>query len=390
MPTFDRTGASPPDPAAPRVLLVTNDFPPRVGGVQQYEWNIIRHLPHERVMVLAPNWEGWREHDAAQPFAVQRWPDRFMWPTADLERRVMNLTGEHRADVVLFGQGLPLSLMGPSLARRGIPYLVLTHGVELWMARVPASRLLLARALRGAGAVTAVSRFTADAIQAAMPPGMPLTLLPPAVDETRFTPGTEGGWVRRRHGLDEVPLVLCVSRLVRRKGQDVLIRGMPVLRSLVPGATLLMVGNGPDRRELEAMARQAPSGSVVFAGEVAEEELPAYYATADVFAMPCRSRWAGLEVEGFGIVFLEAAAAGKASVAGRSGGVAEAVVDEKTGLLVEGAEPKAVALATARLLADRPAARALGEAGRRRVEDGFTWRGRARELAALLGRAVGG
>jgi phosphatidyl-myo-inositol dimannoside synthase len=375
--------------AVPRVLVVTNDFPPRVGGVQQYEWNVVRHLPADRVMVLAPNWLGWREHDSAQPFEILRWPARFMWPTSDLERRVRALAAVHRADVVLFGQGLPLSLLGPRLARDGIPYVVLTHGVELWMARSPGARRLLATALAEASAVTAVSRYTARAIEAASPRTVPITLLPPAVDQRRFTPDADGSAVRALHQLDDQPMVLCVSRLVHRKGQDVLIGGMDLLRTLAPESVLVIVGDGPYRPKLERMAREAPAGAVVFAGEVPDEDLPAYYAACDVFAMPCRSRWGGLEVEGFGIVYLEAAAAGKPSVAGRSGGAAEAVMDGETGVLVEGGEPKAVAMSAARLLTDRARAEAMGSAGRERVERDFTWAGRAGELVEILAAATG-
>jgi phosphatidylinositol alpha-1,6-mannosyltransferase len=372
----------------PRVLMVTNDFPPRVGGVQQYEWNVVRQLPPDCVMVLAPNWPGWREHDELAPFEIRRWPDRFMWPTRELERRVRSMAAQHRADVVLFGQGLPLSLLGPALASRGLPYVVLTHGVELWMARVPGSRGLLAKALGLAREVTAVSRYTAGAIRTAVPPEVPLTLLPPAVDEERFTPSADGRYVRQQHDLDGRPVILCVSRLVARKGQDVLIQGMAFVRTLAPEAVLLIAGDGPHRPTLEGLAAEAPPGSVIFAGEVPDEELPDYYAACDVFAMPCRSRFGGLEVEGFGIVFLEAAAAGKASVAGRSGGAGEAVVDEETGLLVEGDEPKAVALAVAQLLTDPDRSAAMGAAGRQRVEHEFTWSRRAGELGDILARAA--
>jgi phosphatidyl-myo-inositol dimannoside synthase len=176
---------------------------------------------------------------------------------------------------------------------------------------------------------------------------------------------------------------------VPRKGQDVLIRAMPAVRRLAPGAVLLVVGGGPYRPALDRLASQAPAGSVVFAGEIAPEELPEYYAACDVFAMPCRSRWADLEVEGFGIVFLEAAATERASVAGRSGGAGEAVADGETGLLVQGAEPKAVALAVGRLLRDRERAAAMGRAGRRRVLESYTWRAQAGRLAAILRRVAG-
>jgi phosphatidyl-myo-inositol dimannoside synthase len=387
------TGSEPVAPVGPRevprVLMVTNDFPPRVGGVQQYEWNVTRHLPPDRVHVLAPRWPGWRAHDREQSFAVERWPETFMWPTADLARRVRAMARAHRADVVLFGQGLPLPLLGPALASGGIPYAVLTHGVEVWMARVPALRRLLRRALGSAGAVTAVSRYTAAAISRAVPEGVPLTVLPPAVDEQRFRPDADGASVRERLGVGDRPIVLCVSRLVRRKGQDVLIAGMELLSTLAPGVALVLAGGGPDRARLEALSAGAPPGSVMFAGPVPDEDLPAFYAASDVFAMPCRSRWGGLEVEGFGIVFLEAAAAARPSLAWRSGGADEAVVDDRTGVLVEGSEPKAVTLSLSRLLLAPARAAAMGEAGRQRVEQGFTWTRRAQELVDVLRRAAG-
>jgi phosphatidylinositol alpha-1,6-mannosyltransferase len=191
-----------------------------------------------------------------------------------------------------------------------------------------------------------------------------------------------------RHDVEGRRVVLCASRLVRRKGQDVLIAGMGLIQDLVPDAALLLVGEGPDRRRLEELARSAPPGSVIFAGQVSDEELPSHYAACDVFAMPCRSRWGGLEVEGFGIVFLEAAASGKPVVAGRSGGAEEAVVDQETGLLVEGREPKAAALAVASLLRAPDVARRMGLAGRRRVEQGLTWNHQTQRLAAILTQAV--
>jgi phosphatidyl-myo-inositol dimannoside synthase len=372
----------------PRVLLVTNDFPPRIGGVQQYEWNVLRPLPPDRVAVLAPNWEGWREHDRAQPFPVNRWPAGFMWPSDDLGRRVRGLALEHRADLVLFGQGLPLPLLGPAVRASGIPYAVLTHGVELWMARLPGARRALGRALGNAAAVTAISRYTEVAIRRALPPTVPLALVPPGVDEVRFSPAQDGTGMRERLRIEGRPCVLCVSRLVPRKGQDVLIRGLATVRRLVPDAVLVIAGSGSYADRLRAMALGEAPGSVVFAGEVPDDELPALYAACDVFAVPCRSRWGGLEVEGFGIVFLEAAASGKPVVAGRSGGAAEAVADGETGLLVEGREPKAVALAVAKLLRNADLARQMGEAGRARVEADFTWRRQASRLAEVLRRAA--
>ncbi len=358
----------------PRLLVVTNDFPPRVGGVQRYVHDLVCHLPPERVSVLAPRWPGWREFDAAQPFAVDRYGGTYLAPVPDAVRRVRSLLREWPAEMVLFGHGLPLGAMGPGLARSGVPYALLTHGAEVWLARVPGVRRALRRAAADATAVFAVSRYTSRFVRAAVPEEVPVAVLPPGVDTERFRPEVSGREVRERWGIGDGPVVACVSRLVPRKGQDALIRSWPEVRRRVPEAILLIVGGGPDRGRLESLARrEGVQGSVVFAGEVPEEELPAHYAAGDVFAMPCRSRWGGLEVEGFGIVFLEAAAAGRPSVAGDSGGAAEAVEDGETGLVVDGRDRRQVAGAVASLLADEPRATAMGRAGRSRAEGEFGW-----------------
>ena len=376
-----------PSVDVPRVLVVTNDFPPRVGGVQQYLSNIVANLPPERVAVLAPNWPGWRDFDADQPFAIHRWPSTFLWPTGELFRRVMSAAKSHRAEVILFGHGFPLAVMGPALSARGFPYVVLTHGAEVWLAKVPAMSAAMRRAFARARAVTAVSHFTARAIRPLVPQGVGVDVVSPGVDALRFSPDVDGRSVKERHGLEGRKVVLCASRLVPRKGQDVLLKGMELMRELAPEASLLLVGDGTYRRRLEELATAAPSGSVTFAGQIPDADLPAYYAACDVFAMPCRSRWGGLEVEGFGIVFLEAAAAGKPVVAGRSGGAEEALVDQETGLLVEGREPKAIAVAVASVLRAPNVADRMGQAGRRRVEEGFTWAHQTARLAGILRRS---
>ncbi len=371
----------------PRTLIVTNDFPPRVGGVQQYVWNVAANLAPDRVAVLAPNWPGWREHDDALPFPVHRFPTTFLWPSRDLATKVRMVAREHRSEVVLFGHGLPLALLGPALAEDGIPYVVATHGTEYWLALAPGFHALLRTATSRARRVLAVSRFTGRVIRTAVPGDVPVSLLPPGVDTEWFRPDAPGAEeVRARHGLSERPLVVCVSRLVPRKGQDVLIRALPAIRRREPDAAMLIVGDGPDAARLRALAADHGPG-VTFAGQVPDADLPAYHAAADVFAMPCRSRLGGLEVEGFGIVFLEAAAAGRPVVAGDSGGAAEAVADGETGLVVDGRNPGTVAEAVAGLLATPARAEAMGKAGRARVERLFTWPRLTNGLAQWLAEA---
>jgi phosphatidylinositol alpha-1,6-mannosyltransferase len=242
---------------------------------------------------------------------------------------------------------------------------------------------------RDAAAITFVSHWCRDLLEPAFGPGPRYELLPPAVDPA-FHPGVDGSEVRERHGFGDDPVVVCVSRMVERKGQDRLIRALPELRRRVPGARLLLVGGGPFRDDLEQMAREEGVAEwVTFAGKVSDEELPAHFAAGDVFAMPCRERKGGLEVEAFGIVFIQAQAIGRPVVAGAIGGVPDALDQGRTGLLVDGSSAASVTEAVASLLGDPDRATEMGEAGATFVADGFTWDRRTADLRALLADVVG-
>jgi phosphatidyl-myo-inositol dimannoside synthase len=213
----------------------------------------------------------------------------------------------------------------------------------------------------------------------------PVELLPSGVAVDLYSPSVDGRQVRARHGLGAAPVCVCVSRLVPRKGQDRLIQAWPAVVAEVPEARLLLVGGGSYDRRLRRLAAASPvADRIVFAGEVAWAELPGHFAAGDVFAMPCRTRWLGLDLEALGAVFLEAAATGRAVVAGRSGGAPETVVEGVTGLVVDGRRPEPVGRAVAGLLADPARARAMGEAGRRRMEAEFSWEAVAARFAKLL------
>ncbi|MBA3523110.1 MAG: glycosyltransferase family 4 protein, partial [Geodermatophilaceae bacterium] len=238
----------------------------------------------------------------------------------------------------------------------------------------------------GVDAVTHITDWTRRRLAGSLHPATPLVHLPPGVDADLFHPRVDAARVRDRLGLGGHPTVVCVSRLVRRKGQDVLIEALPLLRRQVPGARLLLVGGGPDRDRLVALAKDRGVGeAVVFAGEVPWTELPAYYAAGDVFAMPCRTRRAGLDVEGLGMVFLEASAVGLAVLAGNSGGAPEAVRDGVTGLVLhDPGSPSAIAARLVPLLSDPALAGRMGAAGREWVLRSWTWDLLAERLTGLL------
>jgi phosphatidylinositol alpha-1,6-mannosyltransferase len=374
----------------PRTLLVTNDYPPRVGGIQRTLEALVRQLPPERIAVLCPDRDDAAAFDAGVPYRVLRQPERFLWPAPPVAARVAEAVRSSDAEVVLFGATYPLGLLGPGLARRGIPYLSAAHGFEYWLSVAPGTHALMRRATSRASRVPVMcSAFIARVVRTAVPERVPVSVMYPGADTDAFHPGLPVDDLRERHGLGDRPVVVCVSRLVPRKGQDVLVRGIGSVRRRVPEAILVVVGGGPYRAALEGMAAElAPPGSVVFTGQVPEEDLPRYYRLGDVFAMPCRSRLGGFEVEGWGNVFIEAAACGRPVVVGDSGGAREALVDGETGVLVDGTDVDAVADAVAGLLADPARAESLGRAGRERVERHYTWPRAAAELAGWLRAAV--
>ncbi|MEV6798135.1 glycosyltransferase family 4 protein [Micromonospora rifamycinica] len=370
-----------------RTLLVTNDFPPRPGGIQSFVHQLAVRQPPGSVVVYASSWRDAAEFDAAQPFPVVRDATRVLLPTPGVARRAARLAREHGCDTVWFGAAAPLGLLAGGLRRRaGIRRAVaLTHGHEAGWATLPGARAALRRIGRDTDVVTYLGDYTRVRLERALHGVTELHRLAPGVDVDTYHPTVDGAPVRARHGLADRPVVVCVSRLVPRKGQDMLIRALPAIRRRVPDAALLVVGGGPYRATLEKLARSTGvARDVVFTGSVPWAALPAHYAAGDVYAMPCRTRNRGLDVEGLGIVYLEASATGLPVVAGDSGGAPDAVREGETGYVVPGRDIAQLADRVATLLADRDLARQLGAAGRAWVEKEWRWETQARRLADLL------
>jgi len=351
-----------------RVLLVTNDYPPKPGGIQQYLGNVVAAFGGE-VRVLAPADEG------ADPRVV-RHPRPFMWPTRSVRRWVESQVADYRPDVVLFGAPHPLALLGPGLRRAtGVPYAVVCHGAEVFLpAALPGLRQALRRALRHADARFGVSRYTRGRVERFT--GRPVHYLGAGV-EAVFTPGEPPAR----------PVVGCVSRFVPRKGQRRVLRAVARLRAEGRDLSVLLVGTGRDEQDLRRLAARlgVPTRMEV---AVPWAALPGLYRQMTVFAMPCRSRWLGLEMEGLGLVFLEAASCGLPVLAGDSGGSPETVVPGVTGYVV--ADDVALEEGLRMLLDDPAGAREMGRAGRERVLVEYTWEQVAARLAAGLEEAVRG
>jgi phosphatidylinositol alpha-1,6-mannosyltransferase len=370
-----------------RTLVVTNDFPPRVGGIQSFVHSLASHLPPGELVVYAPKWNGAPEFDARQAFEVVRHPTSLMLPTPDVLRRARDIARTHQCESVWFGAAAPLALLAPALRRDpGVRQVVAsTHGHEVGWAKLPVAKQLLAHIGANCDTITYLGEYTLQRLRKACGPRTHFERLPSGVDSQQFSPAADGAMVRRRHGLLGRPVVVCVSRLVARKGQDVLIRALPQIQRTIPDAALLIVGGGPHREQLERMVREAGlDRDVVITGSVPFAELPAHYASGDVFAMPSRSRLHGLEVEGLGIVYLEANACGLPVVAGDSGGAPDAVLEGKTGYVVDGRSVDAVADRVSTLLGDEALRRRMGAAGREWVTSEWQWPTLAAKLHTLL------
>lgn len=364
-----------------RTLWITNDLPPRAGGIQQFVHNLLVRTDPAAALVLGPAEAGVDDHDRRQPYRVVRHGGPVL-PTRSVRKLARVLAREHRPDVVVLGASWPLGELAGSLGDDlGVPVVALTHGLEAGLASVGLG-LLVRRATRDLAAVTTISDFTEERLGSHLRSDR-VERVPPGVDVGLFHPGVDGTHLRTQWGIPSgAPLVGCISRLVARKGQDVLLEGWPRILRQHPDAWLAIVGTGPLESRLRRRAEELPQAVVT--GRIPWEDLPAAYAALDVMAMPCRTRLAGTDVEGLGIVYLEAQACGVPVVAGRSGGAPEAVRDGETGRVVDGRDVAAVADVIGGLLGDPASCAAMGRAGRRWVEELWSWEAIAGRFGDLL------
>lgn len=366
-------------------LLVTNDFPPKVGGIQNLLWEWWKRLPPDSFAVLTSPYAGAEAFDAAQPFEIRRVREPWLLPHPLMVRRINNMARDIGADFVVLDPAVPLGIVGPRLE---LPYMVVLHGAEVTVpGRLPLSRLVLSRVLKNASHIIAAGEYPAAEARRASGSSLPITVIPPGVDTQRFRPldAVERAAARREFSVSpDAELVVGVSRLVPRKGFDTLIRASAALRSSRPNLQILIGGSGRDADRLQKLITQLHA-PVRMLGRVSNAQLPLLYGCADLSAMLCRSRWGGLEQEGFGIVFSEAASCGVAQIAGQSGGAADAVVDGVTGVVVQ--EPSNVALVASAindLLEDGALRRSMGDASRERALQVFDYDVLTNALATVL------
>lgn len=368
---------------------MTNDFGPRSGGIetfihgllvqasknQQRYFVVLTSRQDPQDQVIAFDQKMWEENR----IKVIRDTAKVLLPTRRLAKAATDLFVAHKCQNVIFGASAPLGLLAKSLRKAGAKHIVaLTHGHEVWWARMPLFSAALRRIGAQADQMTYLGEFTRGAVANVLlrEDHSKLVHLPPGVDLTRFTPGIKSVELQKKWGIDDAPVIVSIGRLVARKGSDQLIKAMPDVLQRFPKSKLLLVGTGNYQKRLEKLVRNLKvQDSVIFAGRVEHELLPDYYRLGDIFAAPCRSRYGGLEVEGLGIVYLEASACGVPVIAGKSGGAPDAVLDGKTGLLVDGRDHREVGAAVIKLLSDQPLRQKMGVDGRVWMEQLWSWEG---------------
>jgi phosphatidylinositol alpha-1,6-mannosyltransferase len=363
-----------------KILCITNDFGPRAGGIETFVMGLIERLPASRVIVYTSAQDNTEPYDRKwlEDFGVEVVRDKakILLPTPGVAYCVNALVRERNISTVFFGAAAPLGLLSKGLRRAGAKHIVaLTHGHEVWWSKVWPFTLAMKIISRQVNHLTYLGEFTRSAIAQSISKtaGQSMVKIAPGIDTDHFSP-QDATHLRSELGLVHKKVIVSVGRLVHRKGQDVLIEAMPTIIEQVPQAHLLMIGEGPYRSYLETRVKSLGiQESVTFIGRIQYADLPEYICVGDIFVMPSRSRLAGLEVEGLGIVYLEASACGLPVIAGNSGGAPDAVLHGETGLVVDGTCKADVAAATVELLLDSKRSKAMGARGREWIIQEWRW-----------------
>lgn len=353
-----------------KVLLVTNDLGPRAGGIETFVLGLIEGLPKDSLIIYTSSQKGDKAFDAQllEKFGAVVIRDRakMLLPTPRITRKAVKILKQQQIKNVWFGAAAPLALMAGKLRSAGASNIVaLTHGHEVWWAKIPILKSLLKKIIKDVDHLGYLGDFTKGEIAKISNQPQKFLQIAPGIDTQHFAPKIARGDLIEKYRLDGRRVIVSVGRLVHRKGQDELVKAMPKILEQFPDAILLFVGEGPIKQMLFNSAKQlGVLPKVVFAGRVSHHDLPDYICLGEIFAMPVRSRFSGLEVEGLGIVYLEASACGLPVIVGNSGGAVDAVLDKKTGLLVDGTKSDQIADAICELLANPERAKQMGAAGR--------------------------
>ncbi|MFM1937230.1 MAG: hypothetical protein RLZZ320_88 [Actinomycetota bacterium] len=360
------------------ILLVTNDFGPRAGGIESFVIGLLERIPAGEVIVYTsfqPEYESYdQKWFSDYQVRVVRDKSKVLLPTPRVIRNLQRVVKQHSIAKVWFGAAAPLGVSSRWLRKVGVKQMVaLTHGHEVWWSKIWPFSWAISEIGKQVDYVTYLGDFTKAALSAQIKDSSKLIRVAPGIDTNHFSP-RDSSELREKHGLANRPTVISVGRLVHRKGQDRLIEALPKVLESIPDAALVLVGEGPYRKRLDALVKKYDlSKHVFFIGRINFAQLPNYICMGDVFAMPSRSRLFGLEVEGLGIVYLEASSCGLPVIGGASGGAPDAVIDGETGFVVDGNDLNAISTQIVKLLSDAKLRQNMGERGREWAIESWRW-----------------
>ena len=372
------------------IILITNDLGPHLGGIETFLLGLLGELKGEEIIIYTSNQSGSEDFDLvlAKKMGVKILRDRakILLPTPRVVRNIRGVIKEFNCEIAWFGAAAPLALMAQKLKKYGIKRTVaITHGHEVWWAKLPFFRRAMRSIGNGCDVVTYLGSYTRDAIEGVLGEHPELVQIAPGIALDVFTPGPKPADLVERYRIKNVPTILCVGRLVKRKGQDKLISALPKIKEEFPNVKLLVVGEGPLGKKLFKLVKKLGlEDNVIFTGRVSYEELPKYFRVGDIFAMPARTRNFGLEVEGLGIVYLEASATGLPVIVGSSGGAPDALIQGETGYVVDGRNTLEIARQISYLIRDPESARRLGAKGRDWIESNWSWQLWGEKFAEVL------
>jgi phosphatidylinositol alpha-1,6-mannosyltransferase len=375
-----------------KTFLITNDLGPRAGGIESFVLGLLERVAKNSVVILTSSQSKSKEFDQElfekYGAIVIRDRSKILLPTPRVARKAIKVMKEHQATTIWFGAAAPLALLAKKLRSAGATNIVaLTHGHEVWWAKIPLFRQAISKISKNVDSLTYLGEFTKNAMLPAIADKSKLVKIAPGIDVDHFAPSEIDLKLVEKHKLQNRRVIVCVGRLVHRKGQDKLIEAMPEILKEFPDAVLLLVGQGPIRSMLDKSIRHLGlEHKVIFTGRIKFDDLPKYIQLGEVFAMPSRDRFFGLEVEGLGIVYLEASACGVPVIVGKSGGAPDAVIENQTGLIVDGTNPKEISVAICKLLGDKDLATQMGRQGRQWVVENWRWQIWSEKFNALLNR----
>lgn len=373
-----------------KTLLVTNDFPPHLGGIETFLEGFAHQLDPNQLVVYTSSRarDGITDYDASTPWTTYRDPTRILLPTPTTRRRMEHLIRKHRIENVWFGASVPLALLSKAARKAGARTIITsTHGDEITWTATSLGRAALRSAFRNADVVTYISRAMLGRLRPYIPTETTTMHLPGGITPEDFhLSSSSRAQMREQFSLaDATPIVVCVGRLIPGKGQDMLIKAWEQVHRLFPDARLMIVGSGPYEKKIVELVRECTArDSIILTGAIPHTDIASYYQFADIFAMPCRERLRGLSAEGLGITYLEAAASALPVIVGRSGGAPETVIDGETGYVVDGTNGDDIARNLIDLISDPDKAKAMGERGRKWVRKSWTWHNLAQPLLEML------